>query len=138
MKKAYIKCIFNLIFSGELYGDFSGYLDIDSNLLLQFPIHNKIADIFKSLYMKDFKDIIIYGGKYESKNWWYDFWDADDIMDIVNGDFSFNMSVTIEKDDTPQTCRCSVKIRNYNIFEMVIIDDEDNEYFVIKDGRIND
>jgi len=138
MKEAYIKCIFDLIFSGELAEDINGYLVPEPEWLLQFPIHNKMAQLFKLLYMKTFQDIIIYGGKYESRNWWYDYWDADNIVDVANGNFTFQIGVIIEKDNMSNDCRCAMRIKNYDIFSMTITDHDNKEHVIIKDGKIND
>jgi len=137
-KYEYIKCILELIFSGDI----TGFQDMIPDWFLRFPIHNQLAWFFKMLRMKKIKDIMIYGGKYENKNWWYDYWDTDDIIDVVKGNFTFQLGIIVEKDlpsgssyARQRSCICTVEVKNYDIFSMIIEDDEE-EYNVISNGKI--
>lgn len=136
-KEAYIKVLLDLIFSEELRGDLAGYQDMDPEWLKLFPINNQVNNFMKKMYMKTIQDngntYLIYSG---DKSWWYDFWNVDNILDIIDGNLTFSISIDGEVDDELKTFPAVVEIKNYTIYNIFISDDYKDVY-IIKNGKIN-
>lgn len=138
MRYKYIKVILDLIFSGELSGNLKGYQDLDPDWLVYFPIHYSMQQIMNKVYMKEktIRDhnFILYGDNYSKKNWHYDYWDTDNLMDIVNGNFQFHVGLSGEVDEETEMFQTVVNIRSYKI-ENMYIDHFNSDLYIIKDGQ---
>jgi len=145
LRNKYVKIILDNIFE---YGsdiidlpDNNGYVEFIADIIRFFPIHNQITNLMKELYMEIIKydldggEIIIYGDprKYD-ENWWYTFFDSDDILEFVKGNFNFQMALECEDSDAGQdTFKTLVSVTNYKVYNMYI-DMENQDVWLIKDG----
>ena len=141
MRHKYIKVMLENIFQ---YGkdiidlpDNSGYVEFIEDVLKFFPIHQNMKALMNELDMNTIggTNILVYGGAHQyDKNWYYLFFDTDNILDFINGQFSFQMALNCEIDNEVELQKVNVEVKDYKINNMYI-DMGNEDVWIIKNGK---
>lgn len=134
----YLTFLFNDIFTHGLAQfdiESDGYVEFDEDILAYLPIDSEVNKIMHHYMMQNVNGVLIFGGPKTKKNWWYTYFDTDDISQVFNsGNFNFEMSIQGEKDSIDSSFRTQVEVKNF-IIDTMFIDSEDKDIYLIKDGK---
>lgn len=133
----YLTFLFEYLFFGNFNDiDPHGYTEFDEDILAYLPIDKEIEKVMQHYMMRDISGILIYGGPKTKKNWWYTYFDTDDISQVFNfGNFNFEMSITAEHEDAGEdSFRTQVEFIDFKLDGMYI-DMESEDIWLVKDGE---
>lgn len=144
LKYIYIKFLLQNIFlhGTDLFDipDKNGYVEFEGELLALLPIHNEMKIVMDKLLMTtiqhDDKKIIIYGGGKEyDRNWWYQTFDSDDLLQFIKGNFDFQIALICDISNVlgNKSFRTNISVKNNKISDMYI-DMESQDVWLLKDG----
>lgn len=143
LRHKYLIILFDNIFTQSL-AQFDikddGYINFDEEILATLPCHQTIQKVMQHYYMKTIKtksgEVVILGGqnRYNS-NWWYTYFDADNVEDVFNhGTFGFEMAIDGEIGLEANSFKTRVEFIDFQLDNMYI-DMDDEDVWLIKDGE---